>query len=242
MSCLPGPACLALLAWPWRSSSHCDVIHPCMYIMKPSTHACTAVPSWPSKPATQCQAISPPSAQLTSDNDNMRKTMHEIDFEFINAWPASAPGGIWTNSFINGLLQLEQLWMPWDVTARTGSKGFDTFSDYHEYTIDWQPTHMRWFVDGGLIDERLDDSYQMPYEKSYVTLSFWTNTDGPWAGNLPVNHPKLYSNFQGVLKRIVCDVPGNAVQLTGVGRRLAGAGLTCMHPPNVPAGALSVVR
>jgi hypothetical protein len=153
--------------------------------------------------------------QLTSDNDNLRTTMHEIDFEFINAWPASATGGIWTNSFINGLLQLEQLWMPWDVNARTGSKNFHPSSGYHEYAIDWQPTHMRWFVNGGWLDERLDDSYQMPYEKSFVTLSFWTNTDGPWAGNLPQNHPKLYSGFQGVLKRIVCDVPGNAVQLTG---------------------------
>jgi hypothetical protein len=53
--------------------------------------------------------------------------MHEIDFEFINAWPASSPGGIWTNSFINGLTQLEQLWMPWDLIARTGHKTFDTF-------------------------------------------------------------------------------------------------------------------
>lgn len=164
--------------------------------------------------------------QLTSDNDNLRTTMHEIDFEWINAWPASAPGGIWTNSFINGLLQLEQLWMPWDVNARTGSKGFQPFTGYHEYAIDWQPTHMRWFVNGGWLDERLSDSYQMPYEKSFVTLSFWTNTDGPWAGNLPQNHPKLYSGFQGVLKRIVCDVPGNAVQLIGGwrGRRQLQAG------------------
>ncbi len=75
--------------------------------------------------------VPPPSStnplQLTSDNDNRRTDMHEIDFEFINAWPASTSGGIWTNSFINGLLQLEQLWMPWDLMARTGHKTFDTF-------------------------------------------------------------------------------------------------------------------
>jgi hypothetical protein len=86
--------------------------------------------------------------QLTSDLQNLRTDMHEIDFEFINGDPAPAPGSLWTNMFYEGKTQKEVLITPADLVARTGSKSFKTFSDFHTYTLDWQPDYVRWFVGG----------------------------------------------------------------------------------------------
>jgi hypothetical protein len=65
----------------------------------------------------------------------------------------------------------------------------------------------------------------MPYLPQFVTLSFWTNTEGPWGGNVPHDHPTMYSHFQGVLKRIVCDEAGGASMLSGEGCRGPGEAL-----------------
>jgi hypothetical protein len=84
--------------------------------------------------------------QLTSDLQNLRQDMHEIDFEFINGDPAPVPGSLWTNMFVEGKTSRETLIPPRDIQAVTGNKNFQTYSDFHVYTLDWQPGYVRWFV------------------------------------------------------------------------------------------------
>ena len=47
----------------------------------------------------------PAPLQLTSDLQNLRTDMHEIDFEYINGDPATAPGCLWTNVYVEGKLR-----------------------------------------------------------------------------------------------------------------------------------------
>jgi hypothetical protein len=71
--------------------------------------------------------------QLTSDPTNANVDQDEIDFEFINAHPAKAPGCVWTNAWVNAKY------------IGPSHCGITTTVDtYRTYSIDWQKDKIGW--------------------------------------------------------------------------------------------------
>lgn len=93
----------------------------------------------------------------------------EIDWEF----PGAATTEAQTNYFWQGVIP--------EQTAGTTQKGLtDTFSNYHDYTIDWQPDTLNFAIDGNVVhtlkksdtvDSRGVAHY--PSTPSRVQLSIW---------------------------------------------------------------------
>lgn len=120
---------------------------------------------------------------LLSDNKD------EIDFEFVGADLKTAQ----SNYYWQGVTNYQQ------EKNITLSNGGDTFSEYHNYTIDWQPDQLTWSVDGNSVRtlkksdtfNKSDNQYHYPQTPARVQLSLWPagiskNGQGTvdWAGGL----------------------------------------------------------
>ena len=81
----------------------------------------------------------------------------EIDWEF----PGAATTEAQTNYFWQGVIRkhpsqylpdLPEQSLAADQTQGTTVKGLtDTFNNYHDYTIDWQPDTLTWSIDGNVV-------------------------------------------------------------------------------------------
>ncbi|KAI3605291.1 cell wall glucanase [Moniliophthora roreri] len=139
----------------------------------------------------------------------------EIDWEF----PGAATTEAQTNHFWQGVIP--------EKTAGTTQKGLtDTFSNYHDYTIDWKPDQLDFVIDGNVVhtlkksdtvDERGVSQY--PSTPSRVQLSIWpAGIEGypkgtvEWAGGMiDWNDPdyKAAGQFYALVKsiQIQCSDP-----------------------------------
>ncbi|KAI0947732.1 hypothetical protein AcW1_009416 [Taiwanofungus camphoratus] len=112
----------------------------------------------------------------------------EIDWEF----PGNQTTQGQTNYFWQGVI-------PAQTAGETASNLADTFSNYHDFTLDWQPDSLTWLVDGQtvrtlLASEATDNSTgvsKYPNTPSRIELSLWPagiNTSAPgtvqWAGGM----------------------------------------------------------
>ncbi|KAF7316108.1 Glycoside hydrolase family 16 protein [Mycena indigotica] len=101
----------------------------------------------------------------------------------------------------------------------------DTFGDYHDYTIDWQPEQLRWLIDGKVVrtlkksDVLTDGVSQYPTTPSRIQFSLWpagvaSSAAGTvqWAGGL-INYDdpdyRSAGHFYALLKsvNITCADP-----------------------------------
>jgi beta-glucanase (GH16 family) len=60
---------------------------------------------------------------------------------------------------------------------------FDASADFHIYAFEWDPTEIRWYVDGVLID-RSSTPGAIPTLPLRVALNVWPSTNAKWAGHL----------------------------------------------------------
>ncbi|KAF5361620.1 hypothetical protein D9758_007371 [Tetrapyrgos nigripes] len=92
----------------------------------------------------------------------------EIDWEF----PGAATTEGQTNFFWQGVI-------PQQTQGDTTKDISDTFANYHDYTIDWQPDSLTWSVDGNAVrtikasDFQSNGINQFPNTPSRIQLSVW---------------------------------------------------------------------
>jgi len=99
----------------------------------------------------------------------MSNVRDEIDWE----WPGNKTTEAQTNFFFEGHV---------DYAAGNGQTHTgltDTYSNYHDYTIDWQPETLSFFIDGKEVrtvnkaDTLKDGVYQYPTTPARIQLSIW---------------------------------------------------------------------
>jgi len=100
-------------------------------------------------------------------------TMSDIRDEIDWEWPGSNTTTAQSNFFWQGVI-------PNKTQGETHAGLSDTFSNYHDYTIDWQPDQLTWLIDGNSVRilKKSDtvDSNGMPHypsTPSRIQLSLW---------------------------------------------------------------------
>ncbi|KAI9481887.1 putative glycosidase CRH2 [Coemansia sp. RSA 990] len=108
----------------------------------------------------------------------------EIDFE----WVGKDPNTVETNFFYHDILNYSN--------SRYFDLGGESFADYHDYTIVWDPDYIQWAVDGKTLRtlkredtyNKANDEYRFPAAEGRVGLSVWdggnSGAEGTeeWAG------------------------------------------------------------
>jgi len=159
----------------------------------------------------------------------MSDVRDEIDWE----WPGAQVFQAQSNYFWEGVIPAQTLGATHNVSS-------DTSSNYHTYTIDWQPDALSWSIDGNVVRtvNKADTKdatgvFNYPTTPSRVQLSLWPagiNTSAPgtvqWAGGMiDWNSPDYAAagHYYALVKNVTVQCATNSA---------AGA---------VPAGAVSYV-
>jgi endo-1,3-1,4-beta-glycanase ExoK len=104
------------------------------------------------------------------------KPWDEIDFEFLGKDPKTVQTNFYTNGKSQGgsVIQL----------------GFDATQDFHNYAIDWQPTKIRWYVDGKQVHESPDGA-PIPSHPGSLFFSLWSGAaqENSWLGEFHYTQP-----------------------------------------------------
>lgn len=116
----------------------------------------------------------------------MSNIRDEIDWEF----PGNATTQGQTNYFWQGVVTNP-------THGQTENVSSDTYANYHDYTINWQPTSLTFLIDGQVVrtikesDTVVNGVSEFPNTPSRVQLSIWPagiNTSAPgvvqWAGGM----------------------------------------------------------
>ena len=63
--------------------------------------------------------------------------------------------------------------------------GFDASKDFHNYSIEWSPTLIRWFVDGRVVHERVNwEPTPIPHLPMHYCINLWPSRSKELAGRL----------------------------------------------------------
>lgn len=134
---------------------------------------------------------------LSNDPQNQHTSQDEIDFEWINAYPCSGVGCLWTNHFVNGVQYNPSL-------LGQSQLNFKTYGGYHSYCLNWQTDKIEWFTDGRLVSSTHSNVNPIPQKPLNTIISFWTDVGNKfnWGGQLDWN-AVVYSFLSGEV-RIRC--------------------------------------
>lgn len=71
------------------------------------------------------------------------------------------------------------------TTTRKQQMPFDSADGYHTYGLDWQPGHVRWYLDGKLVHEESGPAARRVVRPQKLMFSLWgSKTLGQWAGEM----------------------------------------------------------
>uniref|UniRef100_A0A383V5Q6 GH16 domain-containing protein n=1 Tax=Tetradesmus obliquus TaxID=3088 RepID=A0A383V5Q6_TETOB len=147
----------------------------------------------------------------------------EIDVEWLNGNPAREPGSLWFNAFTDSNSTGELLIPPpvyktllgWP-TNKTAINSFVT------YTINWQPTHVTWAVDGKNLRTMRNGEFRTWFDMGGKEQSMWTDTSrgkkpaDMFGGVLDAKKGPYFSYFKQ-MRRVLCDklLPAGAQAAAG---------------------------
>ncbi|PVG00037.1 hypothetical protein CPB86DRAFT_813529 [Serendipita vermifera] len=148
----------------------------------------------------------------------MSNVKDEIDWE----WPGNHVNEAQSNFFFMGRV---------DYTAGNGGTHgdlSDTYQNYHDYTINWQPDQLQFLIDGNVVrtvnkaDTLVDGVYQYPTTPARIQLSVWAgglpgNPQGviTWAGGeIQYNEPDYVAfgnQYQALVSKVTvqCSTPSS---------------------------------
>jgi endo-1,3-1,4-beta-glycanase ExoK len=111
--------------------------------------------------------------------------------------------------------------------------GFDASAGFHTYAIDWQPSSIRWYVDGVL--KHSVSGGTLPSHPQQIMMNLWNGigVDG-WLGSFNYSGP-LYASYDSASYS-----PGstNPTQYTlSVSRNGAGSGTVSSNPGGISCGS-----
>ncbi len=109
-----------------------------------------------------------------------RDPWQEIDLEFLGA----RPGHLLINVFYNPGGEGDQCNYGVRGTPALIDLGFDASAAFHHYAIEWDPTGVRWFVDGDLIFARKGHPTPVPHLPMRFYLNTWPINAEALAGRL----------------------------------------------------------
>jgi len=105
----------------------------------------------------------------------------EIDIEFLG----KNTNQVQFNYFVNGVGGHEQI----------VNLGFDASQGYHTYAFDWQPTYIKWYVDGVLKRTVTGNSTTLPSHSSKIMMNIWNGVGvDSWLGAYNGANP-LYAYY-----------------------------------------------
>lgn len=102
----------------------------------------------------------------------------EIDFEFLGKDPHT----VQLNYYTNG--------KPLDGTII--QLGFDAAREFHNYSFDWEPNKITWYVDGKAVHETPAGA-NLPSHPGRIYLSLWSGSDSEdtWLGHFDYKLPTI---------------------------------------------------
>lgn len=116
------------------------------------------------------------------------KSQDEIDFEFLG----KDKGSVQTNYYTTGTGNREDI----------HQLGFQSSSEFHDYTIRWLPGKIEWLIDGKLVrTAEKKDGEAWPVKPMYLYASIWNAGDideGRWAGSYSGAHEPYVSKYRDV--------------------------------------------
>lgn len=148
--------------------------------------------------------------QLRQDKSGLATVFDEIDFEYLNAKPASEAGTIWLHSFKDGVSQREMGFGPSKYQKLIGADA-NIASQWHTYTINWQPSSITWYLDNARLDQEVEGStagFKSPDMPMYLTFSIWTDerpAPSNFGGLFDPSGAPYTSQFRDVT-RVICDI------------------------------------
>ena len=62
---------------------------------------------------------------------------------------------------------------------------------FHEYSIEWMPDSIKWFVDGNLVHTENGSNGTLPSTPGRIMMNFWPGTDtvNAWLGDFVYSGP-----------------------------------------------------
>ena len=77
--------------------------------------------------------------------------------------------------------------------------GFDATEDFHHYSIEWQPGHISWSVDGRIVHQRVSwEPTPIPYLPMRLYGNLWAPRSEELAGRLENNTLPANAVFRNV--------------------------------------------
>lgn len=133
----------------------------------------------------------------------------EIDIELIGKSPNKMLINVYYNPGVDGArFDFGYRGTPVEIDL-----GFDATEDYHSYAIEWNPTEIRWFVDGNLIHKRVNWApTPIPHLPMKFHINLWPSISSELAGRidkkkLPASLHIQSTRVSALNPHIVMDMP-----------------------------------
>ena len=177
--------------------------------------------------APEDEATGSPTALSTSTT---KKTAGaRADFLFINGAPAAEPGTLWVSAYASGRAQGEAHLPPSNYTRVIGARAPALSKALHTYAVDWQPTHVAWYLDGKLLAKRTannggsgggsgsgDGAFAPPSRPMHLLATIWTDAARgfKFGGKLDASGGAQTATLTRIL-RVACEASGAAAPALG---------------------------